>query len=273
LNSIEITPTSWQELITELFKDCRLQPQPHLQRYRSSYAYRGLSLNRPTLTTSLMRLADNSEGVEYHLLKNFMKYARYADLADSASFNKWDWLAIAQHHGLPTRLLDWTFSPLVALYFATSNDKELDEDGVIWLVNYKKVHQALPLKLKRLLSEGSAVFTVDLLFDAAKSLEEFDRLQKVVPFALFFEPPSIDGRIVNQSALHSIISNPKTPLQEILSKHPDWYKRIIISADLKEEIRDKLDQANITERVLFPGLDGLSRWLARYYGPSYLVDK
>jgi len=50
-----------------------------------------------------------------------------------------------------------------------------------------------------------------------------------------------------------------------LHKKPDIWRKIVIPADLKWEIRDKLDQSNITERVLFPGLDGMCSWLARQY--------
>ena len=86
-------------------------------------------------------------------------------------------------------------------------------------------------------------------------------------FVVFLEPPSLDDRIVNQYALFSLMSSPTANLDLWLAQHPELSRRIIIPAGLKWEVRDKLDQANITERVLFPGLDGLSRWLKRYYSP------
>ena len=87
---------------------------------------------------------------------------------------------------------------------------------------------------------------------------------------VFLEPPSFDQRIVNQFALLSLVSSPRKQLDEWLGEHPEMLTRLIIPAAMKWEIRDKLDQANITERVLFPGLDGLCRWQKRYYsqGPG-----
>jgi len=61
------------------------------------------------------------------------------------------------------------------------------------------------------------------------------------------------------------VSDPHGKLDGWLDDHPGLVRRVQIPAALKWEIRDKLDQANITERVLFPGLDGLSSWLRRYY--------
>jgi hypothetical protein len=78
----------------------------------------------------------------------------------------------------------------------------------------------------------------------------------------------LDERIVNQFALFGLMSSPTANMQDWLNDHPDLYRRLILPADLKWEVRDKLDQANLTERVLFPGLDGLSRWLKRYYTPK-----
>jgi len=168
---------------------------------------------------------------------------------------------------LPTRLLDWTYSPFVALHFATANLARMDEDASVWAINFVEANRHLPARLRRMLSaEGSDTATVDMLAPF-ETLTAFDRLSKR-PFVVFLEPPSLDPRIVNQFALFSLMSNPSATLDGWLASHPELVRRIVIPASLKWEIRDNLDQANINERVLFPGLDGLSRWLTRYYWPK-----
>ena len=77
----------------------------------------------------------------------------------------------------------------------------------------------------------------------------------------------ISTNCASQSQRRRRMSSPEARLDLWLAAHPQLFRRIIIPAELKWEIRDKLDQANVTERVLFPGLDGLSRWLKRYYSP------
>jgi len=66
----------------------------------------------------------------------------------------------------------------------------------------------------------------------------------------------------------SVMSDPSMVLDDWLENLPELARKIINLAALKWEIRDKLDQANVNERVLFPGMDGLSRWLKRHYSPS-----
>src|SRR5581483_5093916 len=95
----------------------------------------------------------------------------------------------------------------------------------------------------------------------------FDRLARS-PFVVFMEPPSLDPRIVNQFALFSLMSSARASLDDWLAAHAALARRIIVPASLKWEVRDRLDQSNVNERVLFPGLDGLSRWLTRYYWPK-----
>lgn len=235
-------------------------------RYRSSLAYRGVSNAGYDLKTSLMRL--NNKTAEKHLLRNFKKYANTL-IKDND--NVWELLAIAQHYGLPTRLLDWSFSPYVALHFATSNSREFNKDGAIWCMDILKVNELLPDKLNEILKdEGSLVFTVDSLKNI--SLNEFDNLNnnqiedEDKDFVICLEPPSIDERIINQYAMFTVISNPNKKFDELMDEHPDGiYTKIIIPKELKMEIRDKLDQANISERIIYPGLEGISAWLKRYY--------
>ena len=259
---------SWDDLTRRLWAESW---QPALGRFRSKYAFRGMQNAAARLGTTLSRLGGNFERQEGHLLRNFRKYA-HRDSVPGDSI--WNWLSLAQHHGLPTRLLDWTFSPYVALHFATNDFERYDTDGVVWSVDYARAHQLLPHKLRKVLRDEQAdVFIPEMLERAATTLPQLDRLAgKGKPFVLFLEPPSLDDRIVNQFALFSLMSSPRAAMDEWLIDHSGLAHKIVIPAALKWEVRDKLDQANITERVLFPGLDGLSRWLKRYYSPRSKPD-
>ena len=256
----EIHVNDWRELTERVYEGSW---EAGIARFRPNVAFRGLSNANFVLRSGLIRLGEPVEKLEGHLLRNFRKYARRDSTPDSI----WDWMALGQHHGLPTRLIDWTYSPYVAMHFATARLEDFDTDGVIWSVDFAKANELIPERLKEVLrEEGSYTFTVDMLSDIAKTPAEFDRLARD-PFVVFFEPPSLDDRIVNQFALFSLMSSPTAALDDWLNQHPGLCRKIVIPAGVKWEVRDKLDQANITERVLLPGLDGLSSWLKRYYTP------
>ena len=255
----EIVAGGWNHLQDLLFEGAWNE---RLKRYRATGAFRGCGRAGSGLHNSLSRIGGDFAGRERHVIRNFRKYAHRSFIGDESL---WNWLALAQHHGLPTRLLDWTYSPLVALHFATDDLALYGQDAEVWAVDFTEINSHLPDTLRNLLdAEGSDVFTGEMLSEVVESLEDFDALS-ADPFVVFLEPPSVDDRIVNQAALFSVMSNPRHVLHEWLAEHPRAYRRIIIPAGIKWEIRDKLDQVNVNERVLFPGLDGLGRWLKRYY--------
>ncbi|HNX54339.1 MAG TPA: FRG domain-containing protein [Prolixibacteraceae bacterium] len=257
----DIIIQSWKQLCEEVYHDSW---KPDMGRYRSDYAFRGLSDKNYELKNSFLRNCGEKPELEYHLLRNFRKYSINADPQLTGTF--WRALVLAQHHGLPTRLIDWTYSPFIAMHFATANTEKYDTDGIIWKVDFVKVNQLVPAPFSDgLRIEKCNAFTLEML-EKIVSLSDLDCLFKDDQ-VIFFEPPSLDERIVNQFALFSVMNKPTAILDDWLILHPELFRRIIIPKELKLEIRDKLDQANITERVLFPGLDGLAKWLKRHYKP------
>lgn len=269
----EETADGWESLL-KLLHSPRLVPKQAGQggHRRSPYSYRGMSDARWPLKTSLERLGSSPDQVEGPILRAFGKYA------SSGAFSRnseWERLAVAQHNGLPTRVLDWTASPLIAAHFATAEKKYHHVDGVIWCVDIdcvrvKFITRAMQDCLHR---ERAFLFNTPMLDGVAGRLFDFDNAKSEKPDVLvFFEPPSIDARITNQWGLFSVMNGASKShdafLRKAAKKYPGLVHRIIISAAAKPEIRDMLDQNNVTERMLFPGLPGLCEWLARYYGPA-----
>ncbi len=140
----------------------------------------------------------------------------------------------------------------------------------MWAVDCAAAHEQLPAALRSALdAEGATVFTTELLAEQAPAIGDLDRLGRGAdPFALFFEPPSLDDRIVNQSAVLSAMSDPRASMEHWLDAHPAACVCMLITPEAKADIRERLDQGNVTERVLMPGLDGLAAWLRRYYAPG-----
>ncbi|QCC58146.1 FRG domain-containing protein [Natrinema thermotolerans] len=264
-------------------------------RHRSPYVFRGVPDEAFSLETSIGRFVGDSGRwhLEPLLLRNFAQYAE-GEIDELRSV--WHLLSIAQHYGLPTRLLDWSFSPLVAAYFATVTG-DTAHDGAIWAVDYRKLHAELPDRYQAVLETtethmldthllSNATLEYDLREAAgdgpgpARNLNDVSRVNELwqelwAPeterddeYVMFFRPPAIDDRIVNQSAVFSFQSDPRIVLDRWLEDRPDCYRKIVIPGERKLEFRDKLDQLNVNHRTLFPGLGGLATWLTQYYQPQ-----
>jgi len=260
---------NWSDFDTLVFKDSWNRD---IQRHRTDFIFRGLSHEEYPLKPSLNRICNDKLYLEKALLRNFKKYSSL-EIKDKDNF--WEVVSLAQHHGLPTRLLDWTFSPYVAAHFVTENFSHYNADGAIWCIDFVKCRDFLPKGLKRILDDNMAnTFSIDMLKDVIKDFEFLETLESHSEgFPLFFEPPSLDSRIINQYALFSVMSSSQHIISNWLESHNELGFKIIIPADVKLEMRDKLDQININERSIYPGIDGLCKWLCRHYTPTENIIK
>ncbi len=167
-----------------------------------------------------------------------------------------EWLALAQHHGMATRLLDWTESPLTALFFAVENTSEFDHDGVIWVFT------------------GGKYYSEHKHSDLASLKESIDSV-------LIYFPKHINPRIVAQQSCFTVLNLGSNlyflPLETWYSRQKDMsdgYFNLIkfnIPAKVKYKLLFELDDIGINHLSMFPDLGGLSKKLNWILAEKYRI--
>lgn len=240
-------------------------------RIRDTSVYRGSGHATWPLLTSLDRLGGidpphTKAHLEEHILRNFIRYSR--SFLRTPPANEWELLVAAQHHGVPTRLLDWSYSPLIAAHFATLAGPA-DTDKVIWRLNWRRVHEHFGLPpLAFLVQDLAAMLHARGIHSMGELMARPDHDGARVVCML--DPPALDDRIVAQSATFVISTDKTQPVDGILRQEglSSALTRYVIPGERVNFIRDQLDLCALDERKLFPDLDGVAAQLRRYYSPS-----
>ncbi len=241
--------------------------RPDMDRNRSTYLYRGIPNAEYRMVTSLSRNCKHlQKELEPAILSSFAKYAVRED--ETVAMSPWYSMISGQHNGLPTRLLDWSHSALAGLHFAVTEDNlaEMDQhDCAVWRIDMEEMFSLLPPKYRDAIRRvQSSIFTVPMLRKITESLEEYDRDMGDRSMVIV-EPPSINSRIINQYSFFSIVPMEMTDVESFLDQRTEHTVKYVIDGSLRWRVRDMLDQLNMSERIIYPGLDGLSKWIARHY--------
>lgn len=271
-----------------------------------TYYPTGIMTNNPISTSFLYRgLADKT----YHLLPGIFrkhialdkeleivndKYLTWANETEilrafiheaSAhlsipSNNLSQWLEYAQHYGVPTRLLDWSKNPLVALYFCCKDQGE--RDGAVWLLHVGNYSRFVSRKLAERDDRGfkTAHMAIQELLDGNSHYE----------YPILYTPYYVDMRMSAQGSYFMVWGTQRKPLEDLLLSDDTRMKlpekdngsrtygihettallfRFIIYADRKQPILHELNTVGINEKTLFPGLDGVGRYIERQYRFDY----
>jgi hypothetical protein len=260
----EIVVTTLGELVDKVTP---AQPDPATGRRRYAGVYHGAGDASWSLLTSLDRLGGvrpphTKADLEEHILRNFIRYSRPYFANPPA--NEWELLIAAQHHGLPTRLLDWSYSPLVAAHFATLRQRQEDLDRAVWQLDWKQVHRAFGFpELALLFGDLQELFGKGGHFTPWALMAGKDGRT----FACMIDPPSLDARIIAQSATFTLCSDKSQSFDRFLEAHDlaAALTKFVIPAREVRLFRDQLDLVGFDERRLFPDLDGVAAEMKRYY--------
>jgi len=218
----------------------------------SNWAFRGERDERAPLYTSLARYLRNF-GVaraawpdqEARILRIFKRKAHQFLQEPPELDDEFQWMALMQHHGAPTRLLDFTWSPYVAAFFALERTLR---DGVVWALNPARVDSSRNPRPAR-------------MDPRVKGNIQRYYLKGTHRFIWMGEPLTMNRRLIAQSGTFAVPGVLDVPIEEMLSDRDqeNILAKIVLANEVREHGMRELYRMNITYATLFPDLDGLAK--------------
>lgn len=250
-----------------------------LNSFGNEFIFRGHSNITWQLKTSLHRLLGNKY---QETVEEFERYSLSEFKSKFYLYNKYDyepktyleWLATMQHYGTPTRLLDFTESPYIALYFCLENAEKVQKDNmVIYALNYREINKATISYLKNL----DLDFSYDYL-DIENNKDQIfeNKITKLnIPILWISEPKRLNKRIERQRGTFLYTNDRKKTYEEILKS--DLYNKIDsflleFPAKYWDNYYTILDKMNINGKTVYGDLEGLSKQIKMFI-QAYSTDK
>jgi len=220
----------------------------HLRGIEAPVWFRGQARSDWKLVPKLLR-DGGAQKKETYLIRRFKQNATL--LLPRHPKNDFEWLFLMQHYSLSTRLLDWTESPLVALYFAVTEHN--DADGALWVL--------LPTELNAI-SNYRPDYALEIPSFEDEHLQNYlpetvagEHRTRLLPVAAI--APRNNPRMQAQQGVFTISHRDNTPVEDSGTKNHVW--RYTISSAVKSPLQAELKTLGITRFQLFPELDSLAQ--------------
>jgi hypothetical protein len=240
------------------------------------WIYRGQSSAQWDLSSSLERSnlfsgVENPYSLETQIIEEFQRVVNHYLPTQLIPKNTLEWLALIQHYGTPTRLIDFTKSPYIAAYFAFESEQQIDENVCIWIIDRIHFYQRSIYYISTMISElaaltnglSSSLYTFSgAQFESLFSQEGLDCVVPVEPFYM-------NERYYLQQSIFLSQCNPEKRFQDQLDflkdSHSSSIKKVTMPFSIRNEVIRDLNKMNIKRSSLFPGLDGFAKTLNLEY--------